>query len=108
MPNWHVELVKRVIVKETKPKLVGFRKTMHWPGYSGWECVAVYQHEIDNLRKRWSIPYGLIGEDVIFVYDDDIIKKVHKQDKENEQFKIKQKINKSNKKKKNYVKKRNR
>jgi hypothetical protein len=78
IPAIHVKLTKRVIVRETKPKFNGRRWGMEWPGYSGWEAVAVYQKEIDMLRKEWSIPYKKPGEDVLFVYDEDIIHKKNK------------------------------
>ena len=74
IPKVHVRLKKRVIVKPTKGKLVGIRKSMDWPGYSGWEAELVYQEEVDNLRKNFSIPYEGPGDEV-FVYDRCIIKK---------------------------------
>ena len=57
IPKIHVRLTRRVIVKETKGKRVGIRMTMDWPGYSGWEAEVVFQDEIDNIRKNWSIPF---------------------------------------------------
>ena len=98
IPKIHVRLVTRVIVKETKPKFNGFRWGMEWPGYSGWEAVAVHQKEIDDLRKRWSIPYGKIGEDIIFVYDDDIVSKPHKKKSRGRRRKAKGKLPKNSNK----------
>jgi hypothetical protein len=73
IPKIHVKLLNRIVVKGKKGKYVGLRKTMDWPGYSGWEAVTVYQSEIDILRKRWGIPYKKPGEDILFIYDGDII-----------------------------------
>jgi hypothetical protein len=74
IPHIHVKLLKRVIIKPTKGKSNGFRKTMDWPGYSGWDTEIVFQSEADNLRKNWSIPFEGPG-DKTFVYDSSIIKK---------------------------------
>jgi len=79
IPNIHVKLTKRIIVKPTKGKRVGMRMTMDWPGYSGWEAEVVYQDEIDILRKKWSIPFEKPG-DKTFVYDSSIIKKPRKKE----------------------------
>ena len=73
IPDIHVKLLKRIIVKGQKGKFNGFRYSMDWPGYSGWEATPVYQKEIDVLRKKWSIPYTKPCEDITFVYDDDIV-----------------------------------
>jgi hypothetical protein len=75
IPNTHVRLLKRVIVEDTKPKRVGIRMTMDWPGYSGWEATPVFKEECENLRKEWSIPFTNPGNDITFVYDRNIIKK---------------------------------
>ena len=74
IPKIHVRLIERVIVKPTPPKRVGFKMSMDWPGYSGWNAEIVYQKEADILRKDWSIPLAGPG-DKTFVYDDCIIKK---------------------------------
>ena len=74
IPKIHVRLTRRVIVKETKGKRVGIRMTMDWPGYSGWEAEVVFQDEIDNIRKNWSIPFEKPGDET-FVYDHCILKK---------------------------------
>ena len=73
IPHVHVRLTSRVIVKERKGKMVGIRRSMDWPGYSGWESEIVYQEEADRLRKEWSIP--LQQGDNTFVHDADIVKK---------------------------------
>ena len=85
IPNVHVKLLKRIAVKASPGRLVGFRKTMDWPGYSGWEGTLVYQDEIDRLRKEWSIPFSTPGKDTTFVYDDHIIKKTRKRHNTNKQ-----------------------
>ena len=98
IPKIHVRLVERVIVKETKAKFNGFRWGMSWPAYSGWDAVAVYQKEIDDLRKNWSIPYGKVGEDVIIVYDEDIVPKDPEQTKRQRRRKTRGKLPKNNNK----------
>ena len=52
IPKVHVKLKKRIIVKERKGRLVGFKKSMDWPGYSGWEATLVYQDEISTGPGR--------------------------------------------------------
>ena len=74
IPRIHVRLLQRVVVKPTKGKFVGLKRSMDWPGYSGWEAEIVYQDEADLLRKTWSIPFKGPG-DSTFVYDSCIIKK---------------------------------
>ena len=74
IPHVHVKLVTRVVVKPKNGKRVGIRKTMDWPGYSGWEAEIVFQEEADLLRKEWNIPFTSPG-DKTFVYDSCIVKK---------------------------------
>ena len=69
IPNIHVRLLKRIIVKPQKGNEID------WPGYFGWEATPIYQDEIDVLRKEWSIPFTKPEKDLTFVYDRDIIKK---------------------------------
>lgn len=95
IPHIHVKLLKRVVVKEKKGTHNGFRKSMDWPGYSGWEATTVYQDEIDVLRKKWSIPYTVPGKDTIFVYDEDII--CGEQTKENQTRKRRRRVIRTNK-----------
>ena len=102
IPNVHVKLKKRIVVKEKKGKQVGFRRSMDWPGYAGWEATLVYQDEIDLLRKEWGIPYTTPGKDITFVYDRSIIKKSKRSDSNNKQSTKKRN---NNKKAKKYVKK---
>lgn len=77
IPNIHVILKKRIVILPRPGKLSGFRKSMDWPGYSGWDAEIVYQEEADLLRKEWSIPFSGPG-DITFVYDSSIIKKPRK------------------------------
>lgn len=99
IPKIHVKLLERVVVKGTKGRQVGIRKSMDWPGYAGWEATPVIQSECDDLRKRWSIPFTSPGEDITFVFDDLIIKKVRKLPEEKKTLKEKKK------KKRRYVRK---
>lgn len=69
IPNIHVELLERVVVKPSRGN------TMDWPGYSGWEARLVFQEEADFLRTNWSIPYKNVEDSQTFVYDSSIIKK---------------------------------
>ena len=89
IPHIHVRLVKRVVVEATKGSGTGFKKTMDWPGYSGWESELVYQADADVLRKTWSIPFKGPG-DSTFVYDDCIIKKTRA--KKNDKKRSKKKV----------------
>ncbi len=102
IPNIHVRLLNRVEVKARPGRLVGFKKSMDWPGYSGWEATPIYQKEIDALRKRWSIPFKEKEKEVTFVYDECIIKKIKINQKNNEQShknsKIDSKVKKNGKK----------
>ena len=77
IPNIHVRLLERVVVKSTPGRRSGFKTSMDWPGYSGWEAEIIYQEEADVLRKEWSIPFDGPG-DTTFVYDYCIIKKPRK------------------------------
>jgi len=70
IPPIHVRLLEREIQPPSKGN------TFDWPGYSGWTATPVYQKEIENLRKEWSIPFKKANKDLTFVYDDDIIKKI--------------------------------
>tara|TARA_Y100000310_G_C20687607_1_gene820092 strand:+ start:853 stop:1176 length:324 start_codon:yes stop_codon:yes gene_type:complete len=72
IPDMHVKLIERIVRKPSKGR------TMDWPGYAGWDATPVYQDEVDALRKEWSIPLYNPGEDIIFVYEDNIIKKPRK------------------------------
>lgn len=72
IPCIHVKLLKRIVVKQSKGN------TMDWPGYSGWEATPIFEQEINFLRKEWSIPFNEVEKDVVFVYDDNIIKRTYK------------------------------
>ena len=62
IPHIHVRLIERVVVEGKKRTGTGFRKTMDWPGYSGWEAELVYQSDADMLRKQWSRPFKGPGD----------------------------------------------
>jgi len=70
IPEFHVKLLKRIVVNPSKGK------AMDWPGYTGWEATPVYQKEVDMLRKKWHISFHKAGEDKTFIFEEDIIKKV--------------------------------
>lgn len=70
IPKFHVKLLKRVVVKPSKGRL------MDWSGYTGWEATPIYQEEVDMLRKEWQISFHKANEDVTFIFEEDIIKKV--------------------------------
>ena len=99
IPNIHVRLLKRVVVNPTKGRYVGIRKTMDWPGYSGWEATPVFQEEIDYLNKEWSIPLTQPGEDITFVFDRLIIKKPRKPQPNPITLKVRKKVRKKARKK---------
>tara|TARA_R100001082_G_C4231816_1_gene103560 strand:+ start:159 stop:437 length:279 start_codon:yes stop_codon:yes gene_type:complete len=67
IPNVHVKLLKKYVVKERK----GHR--MNWPGYIGWDAKLIYKKEIVLLRKRFQIPYEYPNKVGTFVYDEDIL-----------------------------------
>jgi hypothetical protein len=73
IPKIHVRLKERIVVEKQTPKRIGFKMSIEWPGYSGWNAEVVYQEEAETLRKNWSIPLSLGDE--TFVYDDCIVKK---------------------------------
>ena len=74
IPKIHVKLKNRIVVKPRKGGMSGLRKMPDDPGYSGWEAEVIFQDEIDDLRKSWSIPFTKPGEET-FVFDSCIIKK---------------------------------
>ena len=87
MPNTHVKLIEKVIVKAIQGKQVGIRRTMDWPGYTGWNAELVYQEEADTLRKEWGIPFSGPGDET-FVYDHCIIKKSTNQNRNKKTNKV--------------------
>ena len=70
IPNFHVKLLKKIVVNPSKGR------SMDWPGYTGWEATLIYQKEVDMLRKEWQISLHKANEDLTFIYEEDIIKKV--------------------------------
>jgi len=69
IPNVHVKLLKKYVIRERK----GLR--MDWPGYIGWDAKLIYKKEIEILRKKFRIPYKFPKDVNTFVYQDDIISK---------------------------------
>ena len=50
IPHIHVKLLRRVVVDPVPSKRIGFKSSMDWPGYSGWEATPVFQSEIDLAK----------------------------------------------------------
>ena len=67
IPDVHVKLLKKYIVKKRK----GHR--IDWPEYIGWDAKLIYKKEVLLLRKKFQIPYEYPNKVETFVYDEDII-----------------------------------
>ena len=72
IPKFHVKLLKRIVIKESK----GRDPNLLWPGYVTWEATPIYQKEVDILRKKWHISFHKANEDLTFINEEDIIKKI--------------------------------
>lgn len=72
----HHKLVERVVVEPQAGQRVGFKKSMDWPGYAGWETFLVSAEEVEYLKKEWNIPFTEPEKELTFVYDSCILKKV--------------------------------
>ena len=70
IPHMHVKLCKKII---QKPKKYGEFKDK---GYIAWESTLIYKREAVILSKEWSIPYQYPDKMELFVFEEDIIKKV--------------------------------
>lgn len=75
IPNIHVKLLSRVVVKPSKGNVTD------WAGHTGWECELTKESEAKELKRRWGIPYCFPGDISTFTYESDIIKIIrrHKQ-----------------------------
>ena len=71
IPNVHVKLLKKYIIKKRK----GHR--IDWPEYIGWDAKLIYKKEILLLKKKFRIPYEYPNNVETFVYDEDIIRKTN-------------------------------
>tara|TARA_B100000900_G_C20390263_1_gene638290 strand:+ start:110 stop:385 length:276 start_codon:yes stop_codon:yes gene_type:complete len=69
IPNVHVKLLKKHVIKEQK----GHR--VDWPAYIGWDAKLIYKKEVEMLRKKFRIPYKFPKDVDTFVFEDDIISK---------------------------------
>tara|TARA_Y100000593_G_C4189386_1_gene276074 strand:- start:279 stop:545 length:267 start_codon:yes stop_codon:yes gene_type:complete len=67
IPKFHVRLLEKKVVKESKGN------NMDWPGYIGWECELIYKKEADMLRKKFQVPFKFPNDIATFVYEDEII-----------------------------------
>ena len=72
IPHTHVRLCKKIV---QKPKTYG---EFNDEGYVAWDATLIYKGEINKLNKEWSIPYKYPDKVEIFVFEEDIIKKVKK------------------------------
>tara|TARA_R110002020_G_scaffold17408_1_gene61194 strand:+ start:237 stop:551 length:315 start_codon:yes stop_codon:yes gene_type:complete len=75
IPHIHVKLLKRIERKAQKGRY------FDWPRYIGWDTVLVKPEEAELLRKKWSIPFKFPNDIETFVFEDDIVKKIHKKRK---------------------------
>ena len=71
IPNVHVKLLKKHVVKERKGNRID------WPGYTCWDAKLIYKKETDLLKKKFRIPYEYPNNVETFVYDEDIIRKTN-------------------------------
>ena len=67
IPKFHVRLLEKKVVKESKGN------NMDWPGYIGWGCELIYKKEADMLRKKFQVPFKFPNDIATFVYEDEII-----------------------------------
>tara|TARA_R110002096_G_scaffold6697_4_gene30552 strand:+ start:3060 stop:3362 length:303 start_codon:yes stop_codon:yes gene_type:complete len=70
MPLIHVKLLKKHVVKPQKGN------SIFNTGYVGWDAALTKPKEAAILRKKWSIPYEFPNDINLFVFNDDIVKKV--------------------------------
>ena len=70
IPHIHVRLHKKIV---QKPKTYG---EFNDKGYVAWEGALVYKGEIQKLNKEWSISWKYPDNVEIFVFEEDIIKKL--------------------------------
>jgi hypothetical protein len=70
IPHIHVKLCKKIT---QKPKKYG---EFNDKGYIAWESALIYKREAVILSKEWSIPYRYPDKMELFVFEEDIIKKV--------------------------------
>lgn len=71
IPNVHVKLIKKHVVKEKQGNKIT------WPAYVGWDAKLIYKNEVLKLKKRFCIPYEFPNKVTTFVFEDDIISKVN-------------------------------
>ena len=71
IPHIHVRLHKKIV---QKPKTYG---EFNDKGYVAWEGALVYKGEIQKLNKEWSISWKYPDNVEIFVFEEDIIRKVN-------------------------------
>tara|TARA_R100000008_G_C3428475_1_gene88420 strand:- start:147 stop:428 length:282 start_codon:yes stop_codon:yes gene_type:complete len=72
IPKFHVKLLRKIVIKPSK----GRDPNWPWPGYTTWEATPIYQKEVDMLRKKWQISFRKANEDLTFINEEDIIKKI--------------------------------
>ena len=70
IPHIRVRLCKKII---EPPKTYG---TFNDKGYVAWDATLIYKSEIQKLNKEWSISWKYPDNVEIFVFEEDIIKKL--------------------------------
>ena len=70
IPKFHVRLLEKIVVPASKGRF------MDWHGYTTWKATPIYQKEVDMLRKQWRISFDKANEDLTFINEEDIIKKI--------------------------------
>ena len=71
IPDVHVKLIKKYVVKKKKGRRID------WPEYIGWDAKMIYKKEVLLLKKKFKIPYEYPNNVETFVYDEDIIHKTN-------------------------------
>mgnify|MGYP007063693080 CR=1 FL=1 len=71
IPHVHVRLLKKIV---QKPKTYG---EFNYEGYVAWEGALVYKGEIKKLNKEWSISWKYPDNVEIFVFEEDIIRRIN-------------------------------
>ena len=71
IPNVHVKLLKKHVIKQKKGNRID------WPGYTCWDAKLIYKKEVNLLKKKFRIPYQYPNNVETFVYEEDIICRIN-------------------------------